>query len=174
MNTLTNLTAATLATLGLTLAGCGESGSSDTALPGDTDTHTHADGSNHDDHGANDDQMDHDDHDHGEETPLPSATVGDMTVELAQAHGPLVAGGEGHLVVKLPYSDNGASIVRAWVGTEDRTLSYVGKGEYAASHDDYDIHVTIPDPLAESAKWWIEVEKPDGTKAVGSATPILE
>ena len=87
-----------------------------------------------------------------------------MTVELAQGHGAVKAGQEGHLVVKLPYNDNGATIVRAWIGTEDRTLSFVGKGEYAPSHDDYDIHAMAPDPLPENTMWWIEIEKPDGAK----------
>ena len=33
--------------------------------------------------------------------------------------------------VKLPYNDKGATIVRAWIGTEDRLKSVAGKGEYA-------------------------------------------
>ena len=101
-------------------------------------------------------------------------TVGSLELELAQGHGPVTAGGEAHLVVKLPYSDGGATTVRAWIGTRDRTLSYVGKGEYAASHDDYDVHATAPDPLPEPPLWWIEVERPDGSAELGSAAPILE
>jgi len=100
--------------------------------------------------------------------------VGDLEVELAQGHGKVSAGKEGHLVVKLPYSDDGATVVRAWIGTEDRALSRVGKGDYAPSHDDYDIHADAPDPLPEGVMWWIEVHKPDGTKLVGSAAPLLE
>lgn len=134
------------------------------------DTHVHDDGSTHADHDADEDEADHG-HD---ETELDTVTIGDMEVELAQGHGPVEAGKEGHLVVKLPYNDAGATIVRAWIGTEDRTMSMVGKGEYAADHDDYDIHATAPDPLPEGVMWWIEIEKPDGTKVVGSATPILE
>lgn len=116
---------------------------------------------------------DGDDH-HHEEVSLGTTQVGDLEVELAQGHGAVVAGAEGHLVVKLPYSDEGATVVRAWIGTEDRTLSLVGKGDYAPSHDDYDIHADAPDPLPDGAKWWIEVQKPDGTKLVGSADPVLE
>ncbi len=93
---------------------------------------------------------------------------------LAQGHGGVTAGKESHLVVKLPYNDAGATIVRAWLGTEDRTASLVGKGEYAPSHDDYDIHATAPDPLPEGTMWWIEIEKPDGAKVVGSAQPITD
>lgn len=103
-----------------------------------------------------------------EEVDLGSAAVGEMTVEFAQGHGKVAAGKEGHLVVKLPYNDNGATTVRAWIGTEDRTLSYVGKAEYAAGHDDYDVHAIAPDPLPDKAMWWVEIEKPDGTTAVGS------
>ena len=112
-------------------------------------------------------------HGHDEES-LGTATVGGLAVELAQGHGAVAAGKEGHLVVKLPYSDDGSTVVRAWIGTEDRTLSYVGKGQYAPSHDDYDVHATAPDPLPDGALWWIEIEQPDGTKLVGSAEPILE
>ncbi|MEM9347921.1 MAG: hypothetical protein AAGB26_15035 [Planctomycetota bacterium] len=153
----------------LWLAGCGDSHDHD----GDHDhPHPHEDGDHGHPHPHGD--GDNDDHDHGEEKELPAATIGDMKVELAQAHGALQAGKEGHLVVKLPYNDKGETIVRAWIGTEDRTLSMVGKGEYAASHDDYDIHTMAPTPLPENVKWWIEIEKPDGTKVVGSATPITE
>ena len=113
------------------------------------------------------------DHAHAED-PLGTVTVGDLSVELAQGHGAVVAGEEAHLVVKLPYSDGGSTIVRAWIGTGDRTLSYVGKGEYAPAHDDYDIHATAPDPLPDNPEWWIEIERPDGTRLVGSAQPILE
>ena len=112
-------------------------------------------------------------HEHAED-PLGTVTIGDLSIELAQGHGAVVAGEEAHLVVKLPYSDSGSTVVRAWIGSEDRTLSFVGMGEYAASHDDYDIHATAPDPLPENPMWWIEIEKPDGTKLVGSAKPILE
>lgn len=114
-----------------------------------------------------------DDHDHGEEVELGKFMVGEMEVEAAQSHGAVEASKEGHLVIKLPFNDGGATIVRAWIGTEDRTLSAVGKGEYAASHDDYDIHVMAPEPLPENPQWWVEVEKPDGTKAVGSIAPKM-
>lgn len=164
-------TLALLAALGLALAGCGDS-SSDEQHSDSAGGHTHADGSAHDDH-ADDTHKGEEDHVH-DETALDPATIGDMTVELAQGHGAVEAGKESHLVVKLPYNDNGATVVRAWIGTEDRTLSFVGKGEYAASHDDYDIHAMAPDPLPENAMWWIEIEKPDGTKSVGSAMPIMD
>lgn len=113
------------------------------------------------------------DHAH-DEISIGSAAVGELEVELAQGHGPLVAGEQGHLVVKLPYNDRGASLVRAWIGTRDRTQSRVGLGEYAPSHDDYDIHASAPDPLPEGVQWWIEVQAPDGTRQLGSAQPLLE
>ncbi len=190
----TNTTAglALLAALGLTLTGCGESGSGDDHAHGPDshdhapaeqtpaaggDTHVHADGSTHAAHEPDpashtDASGDHAHHD--DEVALDPATIGEMTVELAQGHGAVEPGKEGHLIVKLPYNDSGATVVRAWIGTEDRTLSFVGKGEYAPSHDDYDIHATAPDPLPENTMWWIEIEKPDGTKVVGSSTPIME
>jgi len=154
----------------LWIAGCGESGGDD---HGD-ETHTHEDGTVHKDgQEADTAQTGHGD-DHGEETPLPTATIGDMQVELAQAKGAIQPGKEGILLVKLPYDDKGETIVRAWIGTEDRTLSMVGKGAFAPSHGDYDIHAMAPDPLPENVMWWIEIEKPDGTKVVGSTPPITE
>lgn len=107
-------------------------------------------------------------HDHGDEVDLGTTRIGEMEVTCAQGHGHLEAGKELHITVKLPHTDNGATIVRAWIGTEDRLASVVGKGVYAPSHDDYDIHATAPDPLPEDAKWWIEIERPDGTTSVGS------
>lgn len=109
-----------------------------------------------------------------DETELGTVKIGDMDVKLAQGHGKLVAGKEGHLVVKLPYNDNGSTVVRAWIGTKDRTLSFVGKGDYAASHDDYDVHAMAPATLSADTHWWIEIVKPDGTKAVGSAKPLMD
>jgi hypothetical protein len=127
-------------------------------------------------HGHDHDDDDHDhDHDHEhDEHPLGTVTILGMEIEGAQSHGAVEPGKLCHLVVKLPYNDGGQTIVRAWIGTEDRDLSYVGRGEYAASHDDYDIHVEAPDPLPppELARWWIEIERPDGTRGVGSL-PIL-
>ncbi len=112
-------------------------------------------------------------HEEGEEVSLGTFMAGEMEIEAAQGHGMVEAGKEGHLVIKLPYKDDGASVVRAWIGTEDRTMSAVGKGDYAPSHDDYDIHAMAPSPLAADAKWWVEVEKPDGTKTVGSIAPKM-
>lgn len=166
------------------VTGCERSPEQDAAKPAGTsaanDTHEHADGTTHADHDAGmtgSDAHGHEqegtlgaEHDHAhDEVSLGTVTIGDMEVELAQGHGKVEAGKEGHLVVKLPYNDNGATVVRAWIGTADRTMSLVGKGEYAPSHDDYDVHAVALDPLPDSAMWWIEIEKPDGTKVVGSA-----
>lgn len=163
---------ALLAALAFTLVGCGESEKSDGKSSG-KGTHTHADGTVHPSHEGGE-QMHKHDHEHDDEVALDPITIDGMTIVLAQSHGGVAPGKEGHLVVKLPYSDNGATIVRAWIGTEDRTLSFVGRGEYAASHDDYDIHAMAPDPLPENAMWWVEVEKPDGSKIVGSTKPMME
>jgi hypothetical protein len=112
-------------------------------------------------------------HEHAEIS-LGVLTLGELKATAAQSHGKLAPAKEGHLVVKLPYNDSGATVVRAWIGTSDRTKSYVGKGKYAPSHDDYDIHAMAPDPLPENVMWWVEIEKPDGTKLVGSVKPLLE
>ena len=137
--------------------------------------HEHpADDDKGDDHGDShpDEQADEHDHEH-EEVSIGSTTVGEWTVKLAQGHGPVTAGEEGHLVVVLPFKDDGATTVRAWIGSADRNASLVGKGDYAPSHDDYDVHATAPDPLPQDVKWWIEIERPDGKKATGSAQPNL-
>ncbi len=137
--------------------------------------HEHpADDDKGDDHGDShaDEQADEHDHEH-EEVSIGSTTVGEWTVKLAQGHGPVTAGEEGHLVVVLPFKDDGATTVRAWIGSADRNASFVGKGDYAPSHDDYDVHATAPDPLPQDVKWWIEIERPDGKKATGSAQPNL-
>ena len=122
---------------------------------------------------ADEEDGDHDDHDHGEEAPLGSHEIEGIKVEAAQGHGAVEAGKEGHLILNLPYNDNGETVVRVWIGTADKTLSAPGKGVYAAEHNDYDIHTMAPDPLPADAKWWVEISKPDGTKATGSI-PLLK
>lgn len=193
MNTATAFTLPVVLSLAVLLPACSESNSGTQgrhAHGGDThehtpaeeqtpdtgDTHVHADGTTHAAHEPDpashtDAEGDHAHHD--DEVDLDSVTIAGMTIGLAQGHGAVEANKEGHLIVKLPYNDGGATIVRAWIGTADRTLSFVGKGEYAPSHDDYDIHAVAPDPLPADTMWWIEIEKPDGTKVVGSATPII-
>lgn len=110
-------------------------------------------------------------HEHGEEVSLGTVGIGEHSVELAQGLGGVEAGKECQLVVKLPWSDGGQTVVRAWIGGEDRTLSFVGKGVYAPSHDDYDIVVTAPEALGAGALWRFEIAKPDGTKLLGSVAP---
>ena len=169
-----NLVACTLLlSAGLTCISCSEQAShSHTPEDVSSSSHTHADGTRHANHGTPPvgPPVEHD-HAH-EEVPLESAVIDGMTVELAQSHGPLTPGQESHLVIKLPYNDGGQTIVRAWIGSEDRTLSFVGKGQYAPSHDDYDLHALAPDPLSPTAMWWVEIERPDGSRSVGSAQPI--
>lgn len=143
--------------------------------------HTEDDGHDHSAHGKDDghdhDGHDHGDdhgHDHGEEVELGTVKIGDMKIIASQGHGKVQAGQESHLVVKLPYNDKGATIVRAWLGTKDRTRSLVGKAKYAASHDDYDLHAMAPNPLPKDMMWWIEIQKPDGSKVVGSIKPLVD
>lgn len=133
---------------------------------GSQDTHVHADGSTHDDHKAGMQDV-------HEEIQLEPVSIGSMRINLTQNHGPVNAGKEEHLILKFLEGGDEINAVRAWIGTEDRTLSYVGKGEYNIINDAYDIHATAPDPLPESVMWWIEIEKLDGTKMVGSAKPIM-
>ncbi|MEM8873160.1 MAG: hypothetical protein AAGD32_02770 [Planctomycetota bacterium] len=152
---------------GVALIGC-ESETTVTADATVTEDHGHDHGHDGHDHGDHDHA-----HDHGEEADLGTAMVGDMEVAFAQGHGNVAAGKMCHLVVKLPYNDNGATVVRAWIGNEDSGVSPVQKAIYAPSHDDYDIHVMAPDELPEGAMWWIEVVKPDGTRVKGSVEPKM-
>ena len=144
-----------------------------------TQAHTDADGHDHDamaghdhdDHAPADGHGQADDH-HADEVSLGSAHLGDITVDCWQSHGSIAPGKELHLVVKLPYTDNGATTVRAWIGSENRIASTVAKAEYAPGHDDYDVHCEAPSPLPTGAMWWIEVEKPDGSRHLGSVAPL--
>lgn len=164
------MTSSIVAVCAIGLAGCGDGG--EAAPPGGEYGHAHTPGESHA-HGegsAKEHGHEHDndyDHDH-DEAPLGTTMIGEWEVECWQAHGDAAPGKELHLVVKLPFNDNGATIVRAWIGTEDRLASMVSRGDYAASHDDYDIHAEAPDPLPAGSRWWIELERPDGRKAVGS------
>lgn len=47
-------------------------------------------------------------------------------------------------------------------------MSAVGKGDYAAAHNDHDTHATAPSPVPADAKWWVGIDRSDGTKNVGS------
>ncbi len=142
------------------LSACKRTESGEQASPTPTSAHpTNDDGHAHDD-GA--------ETGHGDEISIGSATIGGLEVECWQGHGTIAPSKELHLVVKLPYSDSGATTIRAWIGTEDRLASIVAKAEYAASHDDYDVHCEAPSPLPENPMWWIEIEKPDGSKQQGS------
>ena len=130
--------------------------------------HQHGEG----EHAHEDGGHEHDAEGHGhDEVPLGEVQIGPHRVRLAQGHGLLSAGEEGHLVVALPFTDGGETTVRAWIGSEDRASSFVGRGEYAAEHDDYDVHATAPDPLPANARWWVELELPDGARHVGSIPP---
>lgn len=157
-------------TLSAFLIGCGEKKESSA----DDHEHSHDEAGVHSTQNAVAEKEEAEDQDHAhDEVALGEFSIGEYKVKAAQGHGNLAAGKEGHLVVTLPYKDDGQTVTRAWIGTEDRTLSAVGKGEYAPSHDDYDIHAIAPDPLPADAKWWLEIEKPDGTKTVGSI-PLLK
>jgi len=128
--------------------------------------HVHADGSVHDGHEHSGGQGHS--HEHSKSIALGEFDIGGVRVQAAQEQSKVSAGGECQLVIKLPYCDKGETTIRAWIGTEDRTLSMVGKGVYAPGHDDYDIHTVAPQPIPDGAQWWVEIEKPDGTKTLGA------
>lgn len=179
MNTNTLIALPITLVLALVFPACSESSSNDhghahgddththddTAAPTGS-THTHADGSTHTDHA--------DDHDDSlQKIPLDTIVINGMSIQLSQSHGPVGAGEEEHLIVTIDNGDADIIGVRAWIGTEDRTLSYVGKGEYSVINDAYDIHTSAPDALDDNTMWWIEIEMADGTKHTGSIKPVM-
>lgn len=174
MHKATTLTFALAFALMLTACTESNSGTDDGHAHGD-DSHTHADGSTHgahDDTHTHADGSTHADHDDGHESiVLDPITIEGMSIQLTQNHGPVNAGEEEHLIIKVDDADILA--VRVWIGTEDRTLSFVGKGEYAVINDAFEAHTMAPDPLPENAMWWIEIEKADGSKVIGSAQPVM-
>jgi hypothetical protein len=139
------------------LIGCGKEGHGHSH---DGDDHGHP-------HGAGDAES------HDKKVPLGTFKAGELEIKAAQGHGMVAAGKEGHLVINLPYKDKGATVIRAWIGTKDRTASAVGKGSYTEKTDSYDIHAVAPKPLPADSKWWVEIEKPDGTKLIGSIAPKM-
>lgn len=121
----------------------------------------------------------HDDHEHGDhdhdhdEVALGTMTIGEHQIECRQGHGPLVAGEESFLVVKLPFSDAGGTIVHAWIGTSDRSQAKVARATYSTADDQYTVHAVAPYPLPDGVQWWVELERLDGSKAIGSIQPTL-
>jgi hypothetical protein len=153
----------------LAASGC-DGGATPDASPAAVDDHAghdHAEGEGHDD-GEHEGEGGAMDHDHGDEVSLGTVRIGDFDVEAWQGHGELAAGKELHLVVKLSPDDRGRSVVRTWIGTEDPLASIVGRADYAAADGEHEVHVTAPDPLPIDARWWIEIETPDGERLVGS------
>lgn len=152
------------------LTGCGKQSDGDDGH--DHATHGHS-GEEHGDHAHAEDGHEHADDAHGDqdehsEVALGTVTIGGMEVKAFQAHGEAAPGKELHLVVEFPEEKGGASTVRAWIGTDDRLASVVGKGEYMASRGAYGVHAVAPDPLPEGAAWWIEIEGADGSKQTGT------
>jgi hypothetical protein len=168
-DTTKTLLAATLAGV-LTLNGCTKEPSQPSTAPQAGD-HGHEDGEHADHNHAGEDHDAHMEDDHADAFSLGTVRAGDLEIELSQGHGEIAPGKELHLTVKLPYSDAGATVVRAWLGTEDRYASVVAKAEYAPAHDDYDVHALAPEPLPENTMWWVEIERPDGTKLLASVAP---
>lgn len=145
--------------LALSMNACTESSSSSDSHAHGDDTHTHAEES----HAADDMH---------ESIPLGTMMVNDFTIELTQGHGKVHAGEEEHLIVKLQDSESKILSVRAWIGTEDKTQSFVGKGEFSRDRNVYDVHMSAPESLDPDSKWWIELEMKDGTISTGSMKAI--
>jgi hypothetical protein len=145
--------------LALSMNACTEQSSTPSSHSHGDETHSHAEES----HAAVDLH---------ESIPLGSISISELTFELTQNHGIVDPGEEEHLIIKFTEGDQSTLTVRAWIGSEDKTRSYVGIGEYSADQGVFNIHTTAPDSLMPDAKWWIEVEKPNGTKDVVSVALV--
>jgi hypothetical protein len=162
------------ATAAILLAGCGPGGG---AAPTPADPATAADGTAHSAGApaparAADSTATPAAHDHHDKARIGTVKIGDLEVELSQGPGAIQPGAQCHLIVKLPDDDGGATSVRAWIGVEDRSRSIVGIGVYATMHEEYRVHTVAPIPLPEESRWWIEVERPDGSIMMGSAPAL--
>ena len=142
--------------LALSMNACTEQSSTPSSHSHGDETHSHAEES----HAAEDLH---------ESIPLGSINISDLRVELTQNHGVVDPGEEEHLIIKFTDGDQSTMTVRAWIGTEDKTRSFVGIGEYSADQGVFDIHTVAPDNLLPDAKWWIEIEKTDGSVHMGSS-----
>jgi hypothetical protein len=145
--------------LALSMNACTEQSSTPSSHSHGDETHSHAEES----HAAEDLH---------ESIPLGSINISDLRVELTQNHGVVDPGEEEHLIIKFTEGDQSTLTVRAWIGSEDKTRSYVGIGEYSADQGVFNIHTTAPDSLMPDAKWWIELELQDGTIYTGSINVI--
>ncbi len=98
-------------------------------------------------------------------TELAPITIGPYKVS-ANYEGPLA---DGHFNLHVTGPEFAA--IRQWVGPEDASGVLVSKAEVMPDH----IHagVEMPDPIPADARFWIEIETPDGERLRGSM-PLLK
>jgi hypothetical protein len=96
-------------------------------------------------------------------TPIGEQTIGGVTIAAAVV-GEIKAGAESE--IKLTIKGGKPTAVRGWIGLEN------GKGSAKAkAHPEGDglcCDAEAPNPILAGARFWVEVEGADGTKAVGS------
>lgn len=176
---------------------CGCNGADEPpAPPGGAGAAVNAADHDHDhdhDHAHDDHDHDHDhahDHDHGDAFPddleppdlsppgsehvlhsderlIGDAPIARMDMYGVQALGPVRPGEPARLWVFLSRDDGGRTMVRAWIGTNRRADFDVVLGRYDAERGGHVIDTVAPDPLPPMAQWFVELQRPDGTRHTG-------
>ncbi len=165
----TSLILVLLAAGSLAILGCDKKQPANTAKP-TGDTHTHADGTKHDD---GHDHADHADDHHGEPIALGEGTFGAYKVKASRDAVEFKAGGEAPVDVWVDPAAAGApkvTGVRFWIGSEDAKGSVKAKAEieFADQPNRWHTHTEIPDPLPAGSKLWISIEDDAGKTTVAS------
>lgn len=139
-----------LPTLLVVVAACGADAST-TAQPGGT--HTHADGTVHQDAPATG-------HAQAERQALGEVRVGEHTIQVFQV-AEITPGKEGDFDLDFPAGKALPAAVRGWIGVESGqgALKVRFLKETAARMHG---HPEVPNPLPEGSSLWIEIEGPSG------------
>lgn len=136
----------------LALCGCGkEAGTKETRKPQEPAGGAHEHG--HDDAARRD---------------LGSAMIGPFEVEVA-VYGTLTPGEESDVDIHAAAAEVRPTAIRAWIGSEDGRGSLRARAEQESDH--YHAHVEAPDPIADDARLWIEIEWAADQRATGSFDP---
>jgi hypothetical protein len=146
----TSLIPVLLAAGSLAILGCDNKPPANTAKPTGGGTHTHADGTKHDD-----DHADHDHDDHDAVVSLGKLTASGYEVE-ALSGGEVKAGNELHVTVKVTGGASKVVAVRVWAGVEDAAGSTKAKADVEEAG--WHAHVEVPSPIPAGNKLWVEIE----------------
>lgn len=100
-------------------------------------------------------------HEEGTVTRLEPFPVGEFRVN-AEYIGEV---SDGHFNVRV--EGEGVQTVRAWIGDEAATDVVVTRAPWEEDH--YCAHMEMPGTIAADARFWVDIEKADGSRAKGSS-----